>query len=312
VTGASSFVGAHLARAFGVAGYDVAAVHSRAFGDYDRTRQKRLEHAASGARLVRLDLRDNDAAGNLVAVERPDIWIHHVGDGASYAKPDYDWIGILKLTARPLESLYPAFRETGTAVIVTGTDQEYGSNGNLSREADPCRPDTPYGLAKLVETLTARRLSMLHDVPTRVARVFLPFGRLDDPAKLVPQVIEALLAGKPIDLSAGNQKRDFIGVADVCRAYLALAGDMNRTVFDIFNISSGAPTPLRTLLMALAGKIGADKSLLNFGAIPMRPGEPPFSAGDASKARDILGWKPRPLAEALDENLPAENRMAAT
>lgn len=305
VTGASSFIGTHLVRAFADGGYEVVAVHSRPLDSYGALRRARLDHAAGFARLIQLDLRDHDAAVGLVKAENPDLWIHHVGDTANYTRPDYDWIGVLETTARPLASLYPAFREAGTAVIVTGTDQEYGAAEDINREDDPCRPNTPYGLSKLAETAAARQLSRFHQVPTRIARLYIPFGRFDNPRKLLPQVIDALGAGSPMDLSAGEQRRDFMGVADVCRAYLALAGDMGRTVFDLFNISSGEPIRLRTLLEVLCREMGADEALLRFGEIPMRPGEPPLSAGDAAKARAVLGWRARPLQQAIAEDLLA-------
>lgn len=303
VTGASSFVGAHLAVAFAKNGYDVAALHTKPLGDYDNLRRARLDHAGGAARLIRRDIRNRDATLALLAEEKPALWVHHVGDTTNYTRPDYDWIGALEITARPLGFLYPAFRANGTAVIVTGTDQEYGASDHLNREDDVCRPSTPYGLSKLAESMAARQLALLHEVPTRIARVYIPFGRFDNPAKLLPQVVEALREGRAMDLSAGEQRRDFMGIADICRAYVALAGDMNRTMVDVFNVSSGEPTQLRTLLETLCDEIGADRALLNFGALPMRPGEPPLSCGDASKAREILGWQARPLARAVAEDL---------
>jgi len=117
--------------------------------------------------------------------------------------------------------------------------------------------------------------------------------------------MEALREGRTMVLSAGEQMRDFLGIADLCAAYIALANDMGRTMFDIFNVSSGEPTQLRTLLETLSDEMGADRALLNFGALPMRPGEPPLSCGDASKARDLLGWQARPLARAISEDLLA-------
>ena len=280
-------------------------MHTGALGDYDALRRARLDHAATVARLVRNDLRDRESTLALVEKEAPALWVHHVGYTTNYTQPDFDWIGALETTALPLSFLYPVFRECGASVIVTGTDQEYGASDHLNREEDVCRPNTPYGLSKLAEGAAARQLSLLHAVPTRLARVYLPFGRLDNPRKLLPQLIEALREGRTMDLSAGEQRRDFLGIADLCAAYIALANDMGRTMFDIFNVSSGEPTQLRTLLETLSDEMGADRALLNFGALPMRPGEPPLSCGDASKARDLLGWQARPLARAISEDLLA-------
>ena len=303
LTGASSFVGAHLASAFASAGADVIGVHSRALEDYDALRRARLDHAARSARLVRLDLRDHAAAIRLVESEKPAVWLHHVGYTENYTRPDFDWIGALDTTARPLAALYPAFQAAGTRVILTGTDQEYGAADTLNREDEACRPNTPYGLSKLAESLAARQLAQFHQVPTRIARVYIPFGRFDNPGKLLPQVVQALGAGRPIALSPGEQRRDFLGVADLCAAYLALAADMDRTIVDIFNISSGEPMQLRRLLETICGVMRADPNLLRFGELAMRPGEPPLSCGASDKARELLGWSPRPLERAIQEDL---------
>lgn len=306
VTGASSFVGCHLAAAFAAAGNDVTAIHFRAADEYEPLRRARLDHAASKSRLYQLDLRDHEAAARYVATAKPDLWIHHIGYTENYTRPDFDWIDALETTARPLAALYPAFADIGTRVIVTGTDQEYGAGDRPNREDDPCQPIAPYGLSKLAETLAARQLAAAHQVPTRIARVYIPFGPLDNPQKLLPQVIEALRAGRSISLSAGTQERDFIGVGDVCEGYLALARDMDRTLIDIFNISSGVPTSVRRLLETVCDVMNADRSLLKFGERPMRSVEPPLSCGANDKARDLLHWQPRALAEAIAADLIAD------
>src|SRR5690606_20971110 len=94
-----------------------------------------------------------------------------------------------------------------------------------------------------------------------------------------------------------------LGVADLCAAYLALAADMDRTIVDIFNISSGEPMQLRRLLETICGVMRADPNLLRFGELAMRPGEPPLSCGASDKARELLGWSPRPLERAIQEDL---------
>jgi nucleoside-diphosphate-sugar epimerase len=59
------------------------------------------------------------------------------------------------------------------------------------------------------------------------------------------------------------------------------------------------------LLLAMAKSVGREPALLRFGAIPMRPGEPPISFGDNSKAQQLLNWQPRAAENSVRELLAA-------
>jgi nucleoside-diphosphate-sugar epimerase len=166
-------------------------------------------------------------------------------------------------------------------------------------------PDTPYGLSKLTQTLRARQLAEQMDVPTRVARLYIPFGTLDNPHKLLAQTIAKLRLRLPVALSPCEQRRDFLGVADVCDFYDRLVEDLPRTRFDIFNVAAGQPTVLRDLLIEIARLLNTGQDLLRFGAIEVRPGEPAASYADIDKARGLLKWVPTPLSAAVERDLLA-------
>jgi nucleoside-diphosphate-sugar epimerase len=136
-----------------------------------------------------------------------------------------------------------------------------------------------------------------------VARLYIPFGPLDNPAKLIAQVMTKLKSGAAVALSPCTQRRDFLGISDVCTAYEKLAADLGRTVFDVFNVASGEGIVLRDFLLALADRLGVSRTLLHFGEIVMRPGEPEISFANIDKIRRLLRWSPRTLATAIDEEL---------
>lgn len=303
VTGITSFVGVHLAQAFAAAGWEVVATHSRAQENYGGIQAQRL--AATPGRLARLDLRDDSALATFVTTERPQVWIHHAGHATDYASPDYDLMGSLAINVQPLPTLYRALAEAGGGggVLISGSSMEYAASDQPNREDECCWPDSPYGLSKLAETLAARQQAARFGVPTRVARIYIPFGPLDNPRKLLAQVVTALAKGETVKLSPCRQRRDFIAVSELARGYLALAADLKRGGFDAFNLCSGVALPLSELLSALATRMGADPALLAFGAIAMRPGEPEVSYGDAGKAGALLGWTARSPLECLDSLL---------
>lgn len=303
VTGTSSFVGAHLARTFADAGYAVTATHSRPLKTYDGIRAERLAFAGTAARLAQLDITDSDAVRDIVKNLEPEIWVHHAGHAADYASPDYDADRGAAINVTPLGAIFDAMKGCSGGVVITGSSAEYASSDIASREDDTAKPDTPYGRSKLAETDHALQLSEKTGIPVRIGRLYIPFGRLDHPQKLLAQVIDGLTNGTPVDLSPCIQRRDFIGVADVCRAWVALAKDLSAGGAEVYNICSGEATELRTLLLKIAAEMEVDGNLLRFGARPMRPGEPPVSFGDNAKARNRLNWTPRSLARAIAEDL---------
>jgi len=299
VTGVSSFVGCHLARTFADAGYDVVAVTSRTRDTYDGVRAERLDYIADYVQFTVCDLTNTDALGALIDTHQPNVWLHHAGYADNYASRDYDLEKSLAFNVVALEPLYQRLSGTGCGVIVTGTSMEYASSDNANLEEDVCWPEFPYGVSKLAQTVEASRLAHQYAVPTRVARIYIPVGAYDAPGKLMDFVIRQLAAGNGADLSPCSQKRDFLGVEDLSLAYVKLADDFARQTFDTFNVCAGEAKELKSLLLDVARIMDADPHLLNFGAKPMRPGEPMVSFGSNAKARDVLGWQPRPIEDAL-------------
>ncbi len=298
ITGVSSFVGCHLAKAF-ARDWQVIAVIRKSQGDYEGIRAQRLAYIAEDVTFRTCDLSEDAAVRALVAEIKPALWIQHAGYAENYASPDYDLEKSFQVNVLALKPLYEALAEVGGDIILTGSNAEYGPNDKADLESDVCWPQTPYGLSKLAQTIEARRLSALYNVPTRVARLYIPVGPLDAPGKLIDHVITSLKQDKPVDLSPCLQARDFLSVMDVAEAYLKLAQDMKRTPFDLFNICSGQAVQLRDLLMNICEIMGKPASLLNFGAFPMRDGEAMFSFGANEKARTHLDGSPQDLKSIL-------------
>lgn len=306
VTGASSFIGCRLAVRLAQRYGRVVAVVSGDPDGYEPLRRSRLTAVcAAGAELKKLNLEDAASVRGWVQEVRPAIWVQHAGWAREYGSLyRYDLARGHAVNVEPLGPLYASLAEAGCeGVLITGSSAEYGDTEKACLEEDACWPSTPYGLSKLAETVRARQLAQQYGLPTRTARVFLPFGPLDAPTKLLPSAAGALLRREAVELSPCGQYRDFVHVDDLAAGYDALIGDLRKRrhqLFDIFNLCGGRPVRLRELLLELAARVGADPALLRFGARPMRAGEAQFSFGSNDKAAMLLGWRPRELAEAAE------------
>lgn len=104
--------------------------------------------------------------------------------------------------------------------------------------------------------------------------------------------IEAGLADPIIRVGNLETERDFLDVRDVVRAYcLAIARSDQVPSGAIFNIASGVPRKIRSILDALINLSGCPITV-EVDAARMRSADLPRIVGDASRARRDLAWSP--------------------
>jgi nucleoside-diphosphate-sugar epimerase len=302
ITGVSSFIGWHLAQFFSREGWEVIGTLSKELLAYTGLHRERVQALASaGIALIKLDITDGELTRAFIRERRPSLWINHAGWAKNYAGRDYDLETAARLNHASLRPIYQTLAETGcSGFLLTGSGMEYSNTDAPHAEDEACWPDIPYGFSKLGQTILCRQLAQEFGIRTRVARVFIPFGPGDAPQKVLSSVARGLASNQAIDLTPCEQIRDFLHVYDACSGYNKLVCDLSRdSLFDIFNLCSGQPVRLRDLLLLLATVGGWDADLLRFGALPMRPGEQNFQAGDATKSAAILHWRARDLTEML-------------
>ena len=309
VTGASSFVGCHLVRGLSqTSTWEVVPAGSKNSKNYQSHQSRRIEFGGGGNNWTILNLKDETGIKKFIEKVCPDIWVHHAGYATNYASPSYDNKEGYDTNVAPLKYIFESLAQNNCkGVIVTGSSMEYSDTEKMCLESDSCLPSSPYGQSKLKETLTALELSDKFGIPTRIARLFIPFGAMDNPNKLIYYVLERLQNGDSVDLSPCKQKRDFIYIDDVIDAYHLLIKDLNRGGAEIFNICSGQTISVEDIVNCIAEKIGASKSLLNFGALTMREGEQMVSYGSNDKVRETLDWKPKEIQDGISKLINHQN-----
>lgn len=285
VTGAAGFIGAQVVRRLRETGDDVRAV-VRTGSPPSRLRD------LAGLRIHELALEDTPTVRRWLEAERPDAVVHL----AWYARPqDYlvspENLASLATTTRLAEAV---FASGCRKFVGVGTCLEYAAAGHPFVESDPADPVSPYASAKHAAFLVARALAARAGAELAWARIFHLYGPGEDPSRLVPTVAASLRRGEPIDVTAGEQVRDYLHVADVASGIAALA---RPGVSGVFNVCSGTARPLRELLLAM-GQLMGRADLLRFGARPYAPAEVMHLAGRSDRLR-AQGWAPRfPTLEA--------------
>jgi nucleoside-diphosphate-sugar epimerase len=120
-----------------------------------------------------------------------------------------------------------------------------------------------------------------------------PYGPGDRPAKFVPAMIrECLSAKEEIGLTPGEQKKDFVYVGDVAQVYRLLLDRIDdlSAGFSEYEVGSGHAVSIRQFVETIHRLTGS-KTKLKFGALEYRDGEIMFSQADVVRVT-ALGWKP--------------------
>lgn len=117
------------------------------------------------------------------------------------------------------------------------------------------------------------------------------YGEQEPNERFIPMVIRKLRENQPIDLTEGNQRRDFIYIEDVVNAIVFLAID--KELWDEYTnipLGTGEGPHIKEVVEYMKDIIGSS-SRLNFGAINKRKDEPD-SIADISYLQK-RGWKPQ-------------------
>jgi CDP-paratose synthetase len=135
------------------------------------------------------------------------------------------------------------------------------------------------------------------------------YGPNDDKTKFVSYIInEMITQSEIINLTLGEQKREFIYISDVVDAMISICKfvQLNSTGYFRFEVGSGVTVSIKEIVK-LIGKLCQNKiSKINFGAIPYRENEIMKSNVDLS-ALLALGWAPLiPLEEGLLKTIEAD------
>lgn len=178
----------------------------------------------------------------------------------------------------------------------------YGEPIHLPIDEDhPTRPISPYGVSKLAAEHYCRIFYEVYGLETVCLRFFNVYGprQVVGPySGVITKFINRLKRGRqPTIYGDGEQTRDFVFVRDVVDACLRAMCCKN-CVGEVINVGTGIETSINKLANVLV-------ELFNLHDIKVAYAEPRAgdirkSCADLSKAKRLLGYKPKvPLTEGL-------------
>ncbi len=136
------------------------------------------------------------------------------------------------------------------------------------------------------------------------------YGINDNPEKFVPNIIHKLLNNiNEIELTRGEQKRDFIYVKDVVDFLIYILENIDAFTEKYYNfeIGTGEKKTIREFV-ELAKTLTLSKTELKFGALAYRENEIMESVANIEKLKKI-GWKAKyTIEEGINKIIESEKR----
>jgi UDP-glucose 4-epimerase len=172
-------------------------------------------------------------------------------------------------------------------------------------------PTALYDCSKYSGELIAQRFKQLYDLDLFIVRLSSVFGPMDRQTgarkvrNVANQIMHAAAAGRALTADSMEAVGDYVYAPDVAEAVrrllLAPRSDLRH---EIYNIACGTTLTVRDLVdLASAAAPGftlqvVDSATAELRTVPnRRTGK--WAAYDVSRAASDLGWRPRPLAEAV-------------
>ena len=177
----------------------------------------------------------------------------------------------------PLSMFDKAHQSGVTKFVVAGSCFEYGSSGErhdyIPTEA-PLEPTNDYATSKAMSYLAFRQFALNKGVSLSYQRIFHAFGEGQPENRLWPSIKNAAREGKDLELTPGEQIRDFIPVEEVAKKLIRASSnikDLDKVIL-VENVGSGSPQSISEFSKYWWEFWGATGTL-KLGALPYRDHE---------------------------------------
>jgi len=282
VTGGAGFIGSHIVEALAGDGHRVMVLDNLATGRMDN-----LKPVAGNPRFS-FERADCSCYGEIEKYFKGVDWVFHL---AALADIVPSVVEPLKYHRANVDGtvcvLEAARRHKAKRFVYTASSSCYGIPSMYpTPETADIDPRYPYAFTKYAGECSAFSWGKVYGLPVVSLRLFNVYGPRSRTSGTYGAVLGVFLAqklaGKPFTVVGdGTQKRDFVYVTDVARAFIAAAA--SEVSQEALNVGTGNPQDIN----AMTSLLGGEKI-----HIPKRPGEPDCTWADTGKIRAMLGWEP--------------------
>jgi nucleoside-diphosphate-sugar epimerase len=287
VTGGTGFVGSQLVRHLCELGFSVT-IFSRG-----NNLNPELESLKAEIGFLTVNLAIEQQTRQALLAEAPAFIVHLSANSHPSREPDI----IRQMMIDNFETtlnLYNAALGLPNlqSIITAGSTVENEQNEVPFTEDQKEKPASPYAFSKACVTLLSSYFFRRHNVPIVVVRPSIVYGEYQEKDMFIPFVIKKCLQNEPVDMTEGEQGKDFIYIKDVLDAIVLIIKKPRNVLGGIINLCTQKEITLRDVALTIKRKTNSN-SALNFGALKYRDGEKMHYHGSNLKANKMLGWSPK-------------------
>lgn len=282
ITGGAGFIGSHTVDACLAKGMRVHVIDSLTGG-----RLSNLAHHGNDPKLTvtERDIRSFQPGDSLFREANYVFHFGGIGDLVPSIEHPLEYLSVnVQGTIHMLECARAA--TSLKQFVYAASSSCYGLAAVPTAEDHPVQPEHPYALSKNLGEQACFHWHKVYRLPVNSLRIFNAYGTRSRTSGAYGAVfgvfLKQKLANKPLTIVGdGTQRRDFLYVTDVARAFVAAAETplTGRT----WNLGAGNPQAVNRLAELLGGPVVH---------IPKRPGEPDCTWADITLIRRDLGWAP--------------------
>ena len=281
VTGGAGFIGSHMVDLLVNQGFKVRVIDNMVGGREENLFQHKNN---SNVVLEKKDIRSYKISDSLFRNAKYIIHFAGIGDIVPSIEKPYEYMSVNVLgTINMLECARNAKVEK---FVYAASSSCYGLAKTPTNENHLIDLKYPYALSKYQGEQAVFHWGNVYKLPVNSIRIFNAYGTRSRTSGSYGAVFGVFLkqkiAKKPFTIVGdGSQKRDFLYVTDVAKAFYLAA--KTKLIGRTYNLGAGNPQSVNYLVDILGG----DRTY-----IPKRPGEPDCTWADIALIKKELQWSP--------------------
>lgn len=324
ITGASGFIGSHLAEKLLREGNKVINVDNfntyydldikitntikscqlkvdnfkdLLFGEIEREEKlKELKSRSDSENytLEVIDIRDLENLERIFSENKIDTVVH-LAARAGVRPSIEDPILYQEVNGRGTQNILECCRKYGVKNIVAASSSSvYGNNKMVPfKETDVVDyAISPYAATKKANEVMGHVYHELYDINMTFLRFFTVYGPRQRPDLAINKFTRLILNNEEIPVFGdGSTSRDYTYIADIvdgiCRSIDHV--ENNEDVYEIFNIGSNSPVSLKEMIETIEKVLGKEAKI---NRLPMQPGDVDRTYADVTKLKEMTGYNP--------------------